>query len=105
MVMPRNSVAFIIIHPQISKRVNAKIILVSPATILVVNDYKWAGSLYVRSMWDVRHGLHCLVLSDTYLFDFTKDENLSFKSKMVPYYVFTSSMLWRRLLPLRLVGA
>ena len=40
MVSHRNAVAFIIIHPQISKRVTAKIILVSPASILVVNDYK-----------------------------------------------------------------
>ena len=44
MLMFRNSVAFLIIHPQISKRVAAKIILMSPALrYLWVNDYKGNG--------------------------------------------------------------
>ena len=45
MVTSRNAVAFVNIHPQKSKWVTAKIILVSPASILVgdVNDYKGNG--------------------------------------------------------------
>ena len=34
MVTPRNAVAFVIIHPQISERETVKIILVSPTSIL-----------------------------------------------------------------------
>ena len=77
MVTPGNAVGFIIIHPQISKRVTAKIILVSPASILVGEwlqrqQHFWAYSLYVRSEWDARHCLHCLVLTDICLYNFTK---------------------------------
>ena len=43
MVMPRNAVAFIVIHPQISKRVTTKIILVSLASILVGKYNKGNG--------------------------------------------------------------
>ena len=35
MVTPRNAVAFVIIHPQVLNRETVKIILVSPASILV----------------------------------------------------------------------
>ena len=102
---PQKCRGFIIIHPQISKRVIAKIILVSPASILVGEwlqgqQHFWAWSLYVLSRWDVRHSLDCLVLTDTYLYNITKGQNLPCKSNMVPYYVFATSMLWRRLLPL-----
>ena len=38
---------------------------------------------------------------DRHLFiSFYEGKNLPCKSKMVPYYVFATSMLWRRLLPL-----
>ena len=55
----------------------AKIILVSPASILVDEwlqwqQHFWAWSLYVLFKWDVRHRLPCLVLTDTYLYNFTK---------------------------------
>ena len=55
----------------------AKIILVSPASILVGEwlqrqRHFLAWSLYVLSKWDVRYRLHCLVLTDTYLYNFTK---------------------------------
>ena len=100
-ITPRNAVAFIIIHPQISKQVTAKFILMPPASILVGEwlqrqRHFWALSLFVRSKWDVRHRLHCLVLTDTYLFNLSKGN----QSKIAPYYVFATSMLWRRLLPL-----
>ena len=69
--MPRNAVAFIIIHPQLSKRVTAKSILVSPASKLVGEwlqrqRHFWAWSLYVLSKWDDRHRMHCLFLTDMY---------------------------------------
>ena len=105
MVTPRNVFAFIIIHPQISKWETAKIILVSPTSILVGEwlqrqQHFWAWSLYVLSKCNVRHRLHYLVLTDTYFINFTKEKNLLCKSKMAPYYVFATLMLWRRLLPL-----
>ena len=77
MVTSRNAVAFIINHPQVSKWVTAIIILVSPASILVGEwlqrqQHFGAWSLYVRPKWDVRHRLHCLVLTDTYFNNITK---------------------------------
>ena len=60
-----------------SKRVTVKIILVFPASILVGEwlqrqQHFWVWSLYVRSKWDTRYRLHCLVLTDIYLYNFTK---------------------------------
>ena len=59
----------------------AKIILVSPASILVG---EWsqrqrhfrAWPLYILFKCDVRHRLHCLVWSDTHLYNFTKGKTL-----------------------------
>ena len=75
--MSRNAVAFVNIHPQKSKWVTAKIILVSLASILVG---EWlqrqrhieARPLYILFKCDVRHRLHCFVCTDTHLFNFTK---------------------------------
>ena len=63
--------------PTNMKWVTAKIILVSPALIFVGEwlqrqRHFWAWSLYVLSKLDVRHRLHCLLLTDTYLYNFTK---------------------------------
>ena len=72
MATPRNVVAFIIIHPQKSKRVTAKIILVSPLRYLWVNDYK-GNSISGRDHYMFGpHHLHCLDLTDTYLYNYTK---------------------------------
>ena len=77
MVTSRNAVAFVNIHPQKSKWVTAKIILVSPASILVgewLQRQRHIGAwpLYILFKCDVRHPLHCFVCTDTHLFNFTK---------------------------------
>ena len=77
MVTSRNAVAFVNIHPQKSKWVTAKIILVSPASILVgewLQRQRHIGAwpLYILFKCDVRHRLHCFVCTDTHLFNFTK---------------------------------
>ena len=77
MVTSRNAVAFVNIHPQKSKWVTAKIILVSPASILVGDwlqrqRHIGAWPLYILIKCDVRHRLHCFVCTDTHLFNFTK---------------------------------
>ena len=77
MVTSRNAVAFVNIHPQKSKWVTAKIILVSPASILVGEwlqrqRHIGAWQLYILFKCDVRHRLHCFVCTDTHLFNFTK---------------------------------
>ena len=77
MVTSRNAVAFVNIHPQKSKWVTAKIILVSPASILVGESLQrqrhiGAWPLYILFKCDVRHRLHCFVCTDTHLFNFTK---------------------------------
>ena len=77
MVTSRNAVAFVNIHPQKSKWVTAKIILVSPASILVgewLQRQRHIGAwpLYILFKCDVRHCLHCFVCTDTHLFNFTK---------------------------------
>ena len=77
MVKSRNAVAFVNIHPQKSKWVTAKIILVSPASILVgewLQRQRHIGAwpLYILFKCDVRHHLHCFVCTDTHLFNFTK---------------------------------
>ena len=77
MVTSRNAVAFVNIHPQKSKWVTAKIILVSPASILVgewLQRQRHIGAwpLYILFKRDVRHRLHCFVCTDTHLFNFTK---------------------------------
>ena len=77
MVTSRNAVAFVNIHPQKSKWVTAKIILVSPASILVgewLQRQRHIGAwpLYILFKCDVRHRLHCFVWLDTHLFNFTK---------------------------------
>ena len=77
MVTPRNAVAFVNIHPQKSKWVTAKIILVSPASILVgewLQRQRHIGAwpLYILFKCDVRHRLHCFVCTVTHLFNFTK---------------------------------
>ena len=77
MVTSRNAVAFVNIHPQKSKWVTAKIILVSPASILVgewLQRQRHIGAwpLYILFKCDVRHRLHCFVCTDTHLFIFTK---------------------------------
>ena len=77
MVTSRNAVAFVNIHPQKSKWVTAKTILVSPASILVgewLQRQRHIGAwpLYILFKCDVRHRLHCFVCTDTYLFNFTK---------------------------------
>ena len=77
MVTSRNAVAFVNIHPQKSKWVTAKIILVSPASILVgewLQRQRHIGTwpLYILFKCDVRHRLHCFVCTDTHLFNFTK---------------------------------
>ena len=79
MVTSRNAVAFVNIHPQKSKWVTAKIILVSPASILVgewLQRQRHIGAwpLYILFKCDVRHRLHCFVCTDTHLFNFTKGE-------------------------------
>ena len=65
------------IHPQKSKWVTVKIILVSPASILVgewLQRQRHIGAwpLYILFKCDVRHRLHCFVCTDTHLFNFTK---------------------------------
>ena len=65
------------IHPQKSKWVTAKIILVSPASILVgewLQRQRHIGAwpLYILFKCDVRHRLHCFVCTDTHLFNLTK---------------------------------
>ena len=55
----------------------AKIILVSPASILVgewLQRQRHIGAwpLYILFKCDVRHRLHCFVCTDTHLFNFTK---------------------------------
>ena len=77
MVTSRNAVAFVNILPQKSKWVTAKIILVSPASILVgewLQRQRHIGAwpLYILFKCDVRHRLHCFVCTDTHLFNFTK---------------------------------
>ena len=77
MVTSRNAVAFVNINPQKSKWVTAKIILVSPASILVgewLQRQRHIGAwpLYILFKCDVRHSLHCFVCTDTHLFNFTK---------------------------------
>ena len=77
MVTSRNAVAFVNIHPQKSKWVTAKIILVSPASILVgewLQRQRHIGAwpLYILFKCDVRHRMHCFVCTDTHLFNFTK---------------------------------
>ena len=77
MATSRNAVAFVNIHPQKSKWVTAKIILVSPASILVgewLQRQRHIGAwpLYILFKCDVRHRLHCFVCTDTHLFNFTK---------------------------------
>ena len=77
MLTSRNAVAFVNIHPQKSKWVTAKIILVSPASILVgewLHRQRHIGAwpLYILFKCDVRHRLHCVVCTDTHLFNFTK---------------------------------
>ena len=77
MVTSRNAVDFVNIHPQKSKWVTAKIILVSPASILVgewLQRQRHIGAwpLYILFKCDVRHRLHCFVCTDTHLFNFTK---------------------------------
>ena len=77
MVTPRYAVAFVIIHPQISKRETVKIILESPASILVGEwlqrqRHIWTWPLCILFKCDVRHRLHCLVFTDTHLYNFTK---------------------------------
>ena len=77
MVTSRNAVAFVNIHPQKSKWVTAKIILVSPASILAgewLQRQRHIGAwpLYILFKCDVRHRLHCFVCTDTHLFNFTK---------------------------------
>ena len=77
MVTSRNAVAFVNINPQKSKWVTAKIILVSPASILVgecLQRQRHIGAwpLYILFKCDVRHRLHCFVCTDTHLFNFTK---------------------------------
>ena len=77
MVTSRNAVAFVNIHSQKSKWVTAKIILVSPASILVgewLQRQRHIGAwpLYILFKCDVRHRLHCFVCTDTHLFNFTK---------------------------------
>ena len=94
MVTPSNAVALIIIHPQISKRVTAEIILVSPASILVGEwlqrqRHFLAWSLYGRSKWDFRHSLHCFVLTDIYLYTFMKGKTYRVNS---PIWVETAEM-------------
>ena len=44
--------------------------------------------------------MHCLVFTDTHLYSLTKVKSLPCKPKMAPLYVFTRSMLSRRLSPL-----
>ena len=100
--MPRNAVVFIIIHPQISKWVTAEIILVSPPSILVGDwlqrqRHFLAWSLYVRSKWGVRHRLHCLVLTDTKLYNFRKGKTYSANQR---WRHTTCLQHPRRLLPL-----
>ena len=77
MVTSRNAVAFVNIHPQKSKWVTAKIILLSPASILVgewLQRQRHIGAwpLYILFKCDVRHRLHCFVCTDTHLFNFMK---------------------------------
>ena len=53
--------------------------LVSPVSILVgewlqMQRHFWAWPLYVWAKWDVRHHLHCLVLTDTYLYNLTEEK-------------------------------
>ena len=77
MVMSRYAVAFVNIHPQKSKWVTAKIILVPPASILVGEwlqrqRHIWAWPLYILFKCDVRHRLHCFVCTDTHSFNLTK---------------------------------
>ena len=77
MVTSRNAVAFVNFHLQKSKWVTAKIILVSPASILVgewLQRQRHIGAwpLYILFKCDVRHRLHCFVCTDTHLFNFTK---------------------------------
>ena len=90
MITPRNAVAFVIIHPQVSKsRRHEDNFSSHPLRYLWVNDYKGNGisEHYHYLFCDVRHRLHCLVLIDTNLYNVTRGKNLPCKSKMASYYM------------------
>ena len=75
------------VYPPQTKFAGGIIIFVSPASILVGEwlqrqPHFWAWSLYVRSKWDVSHCMPCLVLTDTYLYNFTKGKTYSVNQRL-----------------------
>ena len=69
--------------------ISTKIIFVSPALICGWMITKATAFLGVTIIYPVQVRLHCLVLTDTYLY------NLPCKLNAAPIYVFVTSMLWR----------